>query len=138
MPNNETKPPEPKWWKPYWIILVISIIILGITMPYFTSIPFETSIFYMIITLIGLGIAYLVRVKQSIQINKMLYIILGICIAFPIWMISIPIQNRLYAQGYNDWLIFIVGLVGWFGVGCLIGFIIGRARNWKGPERYQP
>ena len=29
-------------------------------------------------------------------------------------------------------------LVGWFGVGCLIGFIIGRARNWKGPERYQP
>ena len=107
-------------------------------MPYFTNIPLETSIMYMVITLIALGIAYLVRIKQSTQINKILYIILGICIAFPIWMISIPIQNRLYVQGYNDWLIFIVGLVGWVGIGCLIGLFIGRARNWKGPGRYQP
>ena len=93
----------------------------------------------MVSTLFFIGIAYLIRVKQSIQINKILYIILGNCISFFIWMISIPIQNGLIAQGYNEYAVTIVFLVVFVGlIGSLIGLLIGRLRNWKGPGTYQP
>lgn len=80
-------------------------------MAYFTSIPFETSIMYIGPTFFCIGITYLIRVKQSIQINKILYIILGTCIAFFVWMISIPIQNGLIVKGYNEYAVTIVFLV---------------------------
>ena len=116
----------------------MAIIILGITMPFFTSIPFKISVMYMVISIVSLSFAYLGRVKQSIHLNRIMYILLGVCIGGFIWVASIPFLNSFIAQGYDELAVTVVSLVVFFGLlGSLIGDLIGRARNYKGPGRYQ-
>ena len=139
MSQTKDKSSAPRWWKPYWILLIIATIILGITMPFFTSIPFETSIMYMILTLGFLGLAYLGRVKQSLHLNRIMYILLGVFIGGVSWVVSLPFLNGLIVQGIDESTVTIVSLVVYFGIlGPIIGDLIGRARNYKGPDQYQP
>ena len=139
MSQTKDKSSEPRWWKPYWILLIIATIILGITMPFITSIPFETSIMYMILTLGFLGLAYLGRVKQSLHLNRIMYILLGVFIGGVSWVVSLPFLNGLIVQGIDESTVTIVSLVVYFGIlGPIIGDLIGRARNYKGPDQYQP
>jgi hypothetical protein len=40
--KNKLTKPKPRWWKPYWMILVIVTIALGAVIPFFTC-PFGKS-----------------------------------------------------------------------------------------------
>lgn len=69
-----------------------------------------------------------------------MYLLLGFVIGGVIWMVSLPLFVRLTAraQGYDELFFVVVSLIVCFGGGCVIGDLIGRARNYKGPGRYQP
>jgi MFS family permease len=130
--------PEPCWWKPYWVTLFIATIIVGITVPIFMQFPFEKAVTYMAIALIAEGIAYYGRVKQSISLNRIMYILLGTFIGGVFWIVSAFFLSRIFTQGFSEDAAIIVSLAVCFGFGALLGDLIGRARYYKGPEQYQP
>jgi VIT1/CCC1 family predicted Fe2+/Mn2+ transporter len=129
---------EPRWWKPYWITLFIATIIVGVSVPIFTHFPLEKAATYLALALIAEGIAYYGRVKQSITLNRIMYILLGVFIGGVLWIISAFFLSRIFTQGPNEDVAIVVSLAVCFGLGALIGDSIGRARHYKGPEQYQP
>jgi hypothetical protein len=142
MSENQTEDkiskPEPRWWKPYWIILVIATIVIGITLPFRQGISWEQAIILLAFFLVVEGIAYYARVKVSIRLNRVMYILLGAPIGFVLWLVAATFLSRIYTQGFSEDIAIIVSLAVCFGIGALIGDLIGRARHYKGPEQYQP
>jgi hypothetical protein len=137
-PEEKSSKSEPRWWKPYWIALFIMTIVVGVTLPFFVHFPLEKAVTYIALTLIVEGIAYYGRVKQSIGLNRIMYILLGVFIGGVIWIISAFFLSRIFTQGPNEDVAIVVSLVVCFGLGALIGDLIGRARHYKGPKQYQP
>lgn len=136
--KTQVSKPKPRWWTPYWIIIVIATIVLGITIPFFSQIPLERAVIYLVIALVAEGIAYYGRVRPSISLNRVMYILLGAPIGFVLWFISMLFLSRIYTQGRSEDVAIIVSLVVCFGIGALIGDMIGRIRHYEGPKQYQP
>ena len=116
--EKEISKPQPRWWKPYWITLFIATIIVGITVPIFMQFPFEKAVTY--------------------GLNRIMYILLGTFIGGVFWIVSAFFLSRIFTQGFSEDAAIIVSLAVCFGFGALLGDLIGRARHYKGPERYQP
>jgi hypothetical protein len=119
-------------------MLVIATIVIGITLPFRESISWEQAIILLAFFLVVEGIAYYARVKVSIRLNRVMYILLGAPIGFVLWLIAATFLSRIYTQGLSEDIAIIVSLAVCFGIGALIGDLIGRARHYKGPEQYQP
>ena len=133
---------KPRWWTPYWIVLVVAIIIIGVVIPVFLNFNVERSILISGLFLFVLGLAYYVRVKPSIIINRIVYIVgFGFLFGTIIWMF-------LYASGFFKWMVnafsliedegVALSLVLCFGIGAILGELFGKHRNYKGPEQYSP
>ena len=123
---------KPWWWKPYWIILVIATIALGLVLPFFTHVPMDRAIIGLVATLLCIGFAYYIRVRPSISVNRALYILLGITpIGFVLWVICSFILNRLLITSISGtWPLFLASGAVCFGLGALIGDWIGKRRNY--------
>ena len=79
LPNeNGQKPAKPKWWKPLWILTAISMVGSGVFTYFFLQREFIRIIIYEIIFSLVLAGAYYIRVRPSIKINKLVYILFGI------------------------------------------------------------
>jgi hypothetical protein len=133
---------KPKWFTPYWIVIFVStIIVVGIIIPYFGHIPLDKTVFYLTMSLLALGFGYYIRVKPSTTLNRLIYIgLLGFVIGCAFWFVSlfialISVSNRTES---TDNVIFIVITSLSFTLGPLVGYIIGKARHFKGPEQYSP
>ena len=97
----------------------------------------------MILALVMLGFGYYIRVKPpSIRINRILYILLfGVFFGGIIWML-------MYASRIVTWIINILGpteyagialsLVVSFGIGAILGDLLGKFRNYKVSAQYSP
>jgi hydrogenase/urease accessory protein HupE len=129
---------KPRWWTPYWIAIVISTIVLGIIIPLISHIPLETAVIYLVIALVFEGIAYYARVRPSISLNRAMYILLGVTIGGFLWLVSMIFLSRIYTQGLSEDVVIVIILIVCLGIGALIGDTIGRLRDYKGPEQYQP
>jgi hypothetical protein len=131
----------PKWWKPYWIIIVVATIAIGIALPIFQAVPLEHATIYTILALVVEGIAYYARVRPSIRINRIMYILLGVPIGFVFWFVSMLFFSRIYFFNRGDLtedIAIVVSLIVCFGAGAWIGDMIGESRDYAGPEQYQP
>ena len=145
--NDETVPNEngqkhlkPKWWKPLWILTVISMVSSGILSYFFFHIDFVLIIIYEIIFSLALGIAYYIRIRPSMKVNKIVYILLGITpIGFGLWILYAAMcgltkfcqfLNNLKPYGYLLNLTFQILL---FVIGGFIGNWIGKKRDYKLP-----
>ena len=138
MSKTENKKLEPGWWKPYWIVLVIATIVIGLTLPIFSHIPLESAIIYTVLALIAEGIAYYGRVRPSIRLNRVMYILIGVPVGFVLWYISwFFVLRPMFPRAGQDTLA-LLSLAVCFGIGAFIGELIGRIRHYKGPEQYQP
>ena len=79
LPNeNGQKPSKPKWWKPFWILMAISMVGSGVFTYFFLQREFIRIIIYEIIFSLVLGGAYYIRVRPSKKVNKAVYILVGI------------------------------------------------------------
>ncbi|MBN2157672.1 MAG: hypothetical protein JW776_16615 [Candidatus Lokiarchaeota archaeon] len=74
--THDEKPPKLKWWKPFWIVIFISMIGSGITFYFFAD---NKIIFILseIMLFLVLLVAYYIRVKPSKIVNKVVYIAFG-------------------------------------------------------------
>jgi hypothetical protein len=123
---------KPWWWKPYWIFLVILTIALALVLPLFADVTIERSILGLVLTLLGIGFAYYIRVRPSLKVNRAVYILIGITpIGFVLAIISVFTLNRtLLLNKSGTWPIELLCIVACFGVGALIGDWIGKRRGY--------
>ena len=141
---NQSKP-KPKWFTPYWVAIFVStIIVMGIVIPLFTNQSLDKAIFYTIIASLAIGLAYYARVKPSVTLNKLVYIgLLGFVIGVVIWFLSLAIvvtsfRTSLPHTDATENTVFIVLTTVSFTVGPIVGYLIGKARHFKGPQQYSP
>jgi len=137
--QSKQSKPRPKWFTHYWIAIVISTIIVGVTLPLIQQVSFQTAIIFTGVTLVAEFIAYYGRVKPSITLNRVMYILIGFPIGFVMWFIIVYLTERtFYPQLAGDSVLFIGSMIVCLGIGAIIGDFIGRLRHYKGPEQYSP
>ena len=136
----EAKKSKPRWWTPYWIVLIVLTIITGFALPVFLNAPLEKGILAMILTLLLLCFAYYIRVKPSIRINRILYIVVfgGLFGAIIMFFMAVSgiVRWMTNVVGLNDVTVYILTFVVSFGIGVILGDLFGRYRNYKGPAQY--
>ncbi len=124
--EENVKTSKPRWWGPLWILTVISMVGYGVFSYFFLQSDFIRILFLEIFFLIILGIAYYIRIRPSLKVNKAIYILLGIT---PIGFIFVILYAFIVGRFLNMWvnLIFIIIL---FIVGGFIGNWIGKKRDY--------
>jgi DNA-binding HxlR family transcriptional regulator len=140
-PQSNQSKSKPKWFTPYWVALFAStIIVIGIIVPIFGNQSFDRSIVYMIIALLILGLGYYARVKPSLTLNKLVYIgLLGFVIGVVLWFtgLIIAVISLPHTEAVENTLFIVLTTVS-FTIGPIIGYLIGKVRNFKGPQQYSP
>jgi hypothetical protein len=136
--NEKSSEKKPKWWRVYWATIVVLTILAGLTLTITASVPFQEAVFLTTLALLALALAYIIRVKQSLALNRIIYIIfIGIPIGGTLWLTLLLTHS--FGLGTNQNLPLIISsIIVCFSVGSIIGDLIGRSRGYKGPEKYQP
>jgi hypothetical protein len=136
--SNQSKP-KPKWFSPYWIAIFASaVLVVGVIIPFFSHQTVEETALYLTVTMLILAFGYYVRVKQpSMRTNRLIYIGL-FSFFFGCWFSlgSMFLFARIGIYYMNS--LVIVTWIGFFVIGGVIGDLIGKARNYKGPAQYSP
>jgi len=139
LPNeNGQKPSKPKWWKPLWILIAISMVGSGFFTYFFLHGEFVLIIIFEIIFSLCLGVAYYIRVRPSIKVNKLVYIFFGITpIGFGLFMLYALIcgitnfgQFIVSFKHFGSWLQLGI-IIGLFTIGGFIGNWIGKKRDYR-------
>ena len=141
LPNeNGQKPSKPKWWKPFWILIAISMVGSGVFTYFFLQREFIRIIIYEIIFLLVLGGAYYIRLRPSIKINKLVYILFGITpVGFGLWIlyaVMCGLTNFCHflnnLKPYGPWLNLTIQII-LFIIGGFIGNWMGKKRDYRIP-----
>jgi hypothetical protein len=77
MAETKASKPKPWWWKPLWIGTILLTIISGVVTYFLLDVPLVRVIRGVALTFIGLGIAYYLRIRSSITVNRAVYIVFG-------------------------------------------------------------
>jgi hypothetical protein len=72
------KPSRPVWRKPFWISTVIVTIVAALLFLFALHMPLQQVTIGLALASVCIGIAYYIRVKPSISVNRALYTLLGI------------------------------------------------------------
>ena len=132
---------KPKWFTPYWIVLfVFWIVVAGIIFPVVLHQPLEQAILWLIVGLLILSFGYYIRIRPpSMSINRIIYIVLlGFVIGTVFWMVTAFFLSRIYNTGVNQYIAVIIDTAVCYGLGGLIGDLIGRKRHYKTAIKYSP
>ncbi len=78
MEEENAEPSKPRWWHPLWLLTTIMMIVSGLVIYLLIPISLIIIMFSEFIGFIALGIAYYIRVRPSIRVNKVIYIEFGI------------------------------------------------------------
>lgn len=134
--NDEKKESsKPKYWKRFWIIIIISYIGTIIALLFFSTNIIRTlllGIFFGIV----LGIAYYIRIRPSLKINKALYIMLGVTpIGGGLWLLYMLIGMNRFLVSLGSWYIQlnILIMISIFVIGGFIGNWIGKKVDYRLP-----
>jgi len=130
--NAKVSKPKPWWWKPLWVsAILVTIIFAGVSF-LFLDIPLLSVIAGVAATALGMGFSYYIRVRPSLNVNRAIFIFLGISpIGFVLWIISTYVLNKVIvtiASG-TPALFLATGAVS-LTVGGLIGDWIGKKRHY--------
>jgi len=139
---TETKSERSKtaWYTSYWILLAILTIIIGIVLPLLLGGVSAKNIVFVVITLLVLGLSYYARVKSSKTTNRFVYIVfLGAFIGALLWLFLLVTRFFEWITnitGLDQDIAIAISLILCFGIGAIIGDLIGKYRNYKGPTKY--
>jgi hypothetical protein len=85
------------------------------------------------------GLVDYARLKPSIKLNRVMYILMVVPIGFVLWLISwLLVVKVVYPRAGQDLAAVILSLIVCFDIEALIDDFIGRLRHYKGPGQYQP
>jgi len=124
---------RPWWWRPLWISIIATTIFIAIFNYLLLHFPLYKVITYAVLTFILVGLAYYIRIRPSVKVNRALYILLGISpIGFTIWVAYVLLASRYINKtlGPNASLIITIII---YILGAYIGDKIGKSRNYQLP-----
>jgi len=128
------KMPKARWWKPLWIVSILGIIISAFVLFLIGYTALERIILGVVFAFLCLGVAYYIRVRPSITVNRVVYIGLGIGIGWVMWVIYVVSGiGRWVNDTLGVWPDLIIGFAVLYIVGALIGDRIGKRRNYQLP-----
>jgi len=140
LPNeNGQKPSKPKWWKPFWILIAISMVGSGVFI-YYILLHGEFVRFIIIFSLV-FGITIYMLVRPSKKVNKVFYILFGITpIGFGLWILYALISGItnfgkfiVSFKPFGYWLQWGI-IIGLLTIGGFIGNWIGKKRDYRLPR----
>jgi drug/metabolite transporter (DMT)-like permease len=127
------------WLKPYWIILTVSVIVIGVVSVLFFNVPLERAFPATVLTVLATGFGYYMRVRPNIKLNRSMYVGLGVFVlGFVLWfflMISLNATGirRLIDQAIPDGILALITLILCYVAGGFIGDWIGKRRDYRLP-----
>ena len=127
------KASKPSWWKPLWIVSTLGIIVSGLVLFLSGFVPLETMIMGLFFAFLCLGVAYYIRVKPSISINRALYTLLGITPFCFVLSVAYAVFLGRYVTGWLMGWFNIIVTIGILTTGAFIGDWIGKRRNYQLP-----
>jgi hypothetical protein len=136
MSKTGAEAPRPRWWRPLWLaVLVMTAISIAVSF-FIQRVPLEIVLGAAALTFLMIGIAYYIRIRPSMKVNRAIYIWIGITpIGFGLWIVFIVLSGvGLFLTthlGPGPGLI--VGLIVPLTVGAFIGDWIGKRRNYRLP-----
>ena len=126
---------KPWWWRPYWIISLLLTVVFGVVGFFISGPEVLEPVGLMTVALLFVGFSYYISNRPSTNVNRAMYIMVGTavigCVLWLSWVIS----------GFGRWMIQTVGsdpyllisFVVCYGIGALIGDLIGKTRNYVLP-----
>jgi len=135
MSGVKAKGSKPWWWKPLWIAVLLMTIVSGVIGFFLLHVPLERIVGGVALTFLMMGIAYYIRVRPSMKVNRAIYILFGITpIGFGLWILyALTGIGRLLTTHLGSWPSFIVAFTVPYIIGAFIGDWIGRRRNYRLP-----
>ena len=136
MSKIKAKGSKPWWWKPLWIFTLLTTIIFSVFSFFLFDIPLARAVGGVALTFLGIGIAYYIRVRPSIRVNRAIYIILGGSVTywivfggsiFIIWATGLPPPVHYLGPWINRILLTYAPWI----IGSFIGDWIGKRRNYN-------
>ena len=135
MAKVKLKGSKPRWWKPLWIAVLLTTIASGVVGYFLLHVPVERAVSAVALTFVCIGIAYYIRVRPSMRVNRALYILLGITpIGFILWVIwAVSGIGRLITNMVGALPSLLISWIVCYGIGAFIGDWIGKRRNYRLP-----
>jgi len=139
LPNeNGQKPSKPKWWKPFWILIAISMVGSGVLI-YYIFLHGEFVRFIIMFSFF-MGFTIYIRVRPSKKKNKLVYIFsgifiigVGLVILYLLFSIITNFGKFIVSfKPFGSWLQWGI-ILGLFTIGGFIGNWIGKKRDYKLP-----
>jgi hypothetical protein len=135
MADAKTKVPKPDWWKPLWIVTLLLTIASGFIIYFLLNVSLERTVSAVALTFFCIGIAYYIRVRPSLKVNRAIYILLGISpIGFGLWILyALSGIGMFITTHFGTWVSLIIGFTVPYAIGAFIGDWMGKRRNYQLP-----
>ena len=135
MSKVKTKGSKPWWWRPLWIGVILSTLVLGFANFFLWHVPVERAVGGVALTLVCICIAYYIRVRPSMKVNRAIYIWFGITpIGFILWIfLAVSGIGRWLTDNLGAWPSLIICFTVPYIIGAFIGDWIGKRRNYRLP-----
>jgi hypothetical protein len=126
---------KPRWWRPLWIASVLGIIISALVLFLGGCVPLERAVLGLVISFLCIGVAYYIRVRPSVTMNRVVYICLGCGISFVMIAVVYGVSGlgRWVTDTLGVWPSLIIGYAVFVPIGISIGDWIGKRRNYQLP-----
>jgi hypothetical protein len=127
---------KPWWWKPMWMAILVSIVASALVGIFLLYIPLERVVYGLVFGFLCVGGAYYIRIRPSITVNRVIYIVGGACWtflavffggAFIIRATGLPSPITHFSTFFI--IFFIAPLI----IGAFIGDWIGKRANYSLP-----
>jgi len=135
MSKVKAKSSKPWWWKPLWIVTLLLAIVSGVAGFFFLDVALARAIGGVALTFLAIGIAYYIRVRPSITVNRAIYIAFGASgTGFIVFWGSALIGMATGLPSPSNylafWEIMIIFFIAPNIIGAFIGDWIGKRRNY--------
>lgn len=138
MVETKVSKPMPWWWKPLWIVSILLCIVSAVVGFFFFDASLLRVVVGLALSFLGLCVAYYIRVRPSMTVNRVIYIILGGSVAYwivvggsvlIIWATGLPPPIHYLGAWINRILLTYAPWI----IGAFIGDWIGKRRNYLLP-----
>ena len=135
MSKVKAKSSKPWWWKPLWIVTLLLTIASGVAGFFLLDVPLARAIGGVALTFLAIGIAYYIRIRPSIEVNRAIYITFGasaagMIVPFGSWFIFTATGLPSPSNYLGFWEIMIIFFIAPILIGGYIGYWIGKRRNY--------